>query len=160
MSKSNISSIFQKKIDKLSVSVPRNKELYGVIIRKLPNGAYINALQTVQNLPAILLENCFPGEDIDDILKQLGQINKDSLLAIAGKLMAVIPEEFFKIISELLDIPLEKLINELTPAETIEIIEAFWEANDMSPFFEKLKKIFGNLMKTAPTLASIQTKKS
>ena len=36
----NITSIFQKKTDKLAVSVPLEKDLYGVKIRKLPNGAY------------------------------------------------------------------------------------------------------------------------
>lgn len=140
----NITSIFQKKTDKLAVSVPLEKDLYGVKIRKLPNGAYIKALQTVQNLPAILMEKCFPGMDIDDILNQLKQLDKDGILAIAGHLMTVIPEEFFKIVSELLSIPYEKLMDGLTPTETIEILEAFWEVNDMSPFFEKLKKIFGN----------------
>ena len=140
----NITSIFQKKTDKLAVSVPLEKDLYGVKIRKLPNGAYIKALQTVQNLPAILMEKCFPGMDIDDILNQLKQLDKDGILAIAGHLMTVIPEEFFKIVSELLSIPYEKLMDDLTPTETIEILEAFWEVNDMAPFFEKLKKIFGN----------------
>jgi hypothetical protein len=150
-----LKELFPKNTDKMAVSVPLEKELYGVKIRKLPNGAYIKALQAVQNLPAILLENCFPGQDKDDILKQLGKLDKDGMLAIAGKLIAVIPEEFFKLVSGLLDIPMEKLIDELSPTETIQIIEAFWEANDMSPFFEKLKKIFGNMIKTAPT---IQTK--
>lgn len=153
-----LTDIFNKKTDKMAVSVPRDSELYGVKIRKLPNGAYIKALQTVQNLPAILLENCFPGEDIDDIMKQLGKLDKDGLLAIAGKLMAVIPEEFFKLIAGLLDIPLAKLIDELTPTETLQIIEAFWEVNDMSPFFEKLKKIFGNMTKTVPIPQLTRTK--
>lgn len=142
----NITSIFRKKTDKLAVSVPLEKDLYGVKIRKLPNGAYIKALQTIQNLPALLIEKCFPGMDVDDILKQLSQIDKDGFLALAGHLMSVLPAEIFKLISTLLDIPFEKLMDELTPAETLEILEAYWEVNDLTPFFERLKRITGNLI--------------
>jgi len=141
-----LTSLLQKKEDKMSISIPRERELYGVKIRKLPNGAYIKALQTIQNLPALLIEKCFPGMDVDDILKQLSQIDKDGFLALVGHLMSVLPAEIFKLISTLLDIPLEKLMDELTPAETLEILEAYWEVNDLTPFFERLKRITGNLI--------------
>jgi hypothetical protein len=146
----NLKGLFNKKTDTMAISVPIEKVLYGVKIRKLPNGAYIKALQTVQNLPAILMENCFPGQDIEDILKRFGSIDKDGILALTGQLMAALPEQFLKLISTLLDISLEKLTDELSPKETIEILEAFWEANDLSPFFEKLKGILKGWTKNIP----------
>ena len=85
----------------------------------------------------------FSGMDIDDILNQLKQLDKDGI-SIAGHLMTVIPEEFFKIVSELLSIPYENSWTILHPQRRSKFLEAFWEVNDMSPFFEKLKKIFGN----------------
>jgi hypothetical protein len=138
----NLKGLFNKKTDTMAISVPIEKVLYGVKIRKLPNGAYIKALQTVQNLPAILMENCFPGQDIEDILKRFGSIDKDGILALTGQLMAALPEQFLKLISTLLDISLEKLTDEL--------LEAFWEANDLSPFFEKLKGILKGWTKNIP----------
>lgn len=139
--KIDIKKLFNKKKDMSEVSVPLGHELHGVKIRKLPNGAYIKALNAVQNLPEILLKGCFPGQNIDDILKFFGDIDTDGLVMLAGKLLSVVPEQFLKLISELLDISCEKLIDELSPNETREILKAFWEVNDMSPFFESLKKM-------------------
>lgn len=139
--------LINKKKDATQISVPLEKELHGVKIRKLPNGAYIKALNTVQNLPQLIMEGCFPGKELEDVLSYFQSIDSNGLMALAGKLIAAVPEQFFKLISELLTIPLEKLMDELTPNETLEILVAFWEANDMSPFFENLKKkIFGMKM--------------
>jgi predicted transcriptional regulator len=126
--------------DASEISVPLEKELYGVKIRKLTNGAYIKALNTVQNLPGIIIKGCFPGQDLEDILKYFQTISVENIIFLAGKLLATMPEHFLKLISELLDIPFEKLRDDLTPKETLEILEAFWKVNDIDPFFEILKR--------------------
>ncbi len=148
----NFKSIANKKSDASEISVPMEQELHGVKIRKLPNGQYIKALNAVQNLPQLIIEGCFPGQDLDEILTFFtdpNNINTDNILAIAGKLLAAVPEQFLKLASVLLNIPIEKLTDELSPNETLEILKAFWEVNDMSPFFENLKKIMtgSNLIK-------------
>lgn len=143
-----------KKNDASTASIPLEKTIYGVTIKKLPNGAYIRALNTFQNLPEILLEGCFPGMKADKIIEELQALDSDKLLVMAGKLIQVIPEQFLKLVSDLLDIPFEKLMDELSPNETIEILQAFWEKNDLSAFFERLKgmvmksKLVSNLIKT------------
>lgn len=147
-----------KNKDVSTMSVPLEKEMYGVKIKKLPNGQYIKALATVQNLPQILLENCFPNIDTDeDIVKSIMELDKDKLLIMAGKLIQVIPEQFLKIVSNLLDIPFEKLMNELSPNETLDILEAYWKMNDLSVFFEKLKGMVKQ-NKTVQTILQSQKK--
>jgi hypothetical protein len=139
------------KTDASQISVPIDKEIYGVKIRRLPNGAYIKALNTVQNLPEILLEACFPGMPADDILAELQSLNSEKLLIMAGRLIQVIPEQFLKIVSELLDIPFEILMDKLTPAETLIILEEYLNANDLTSFFESMKRmVMGN--KTVQTI--------
>jgi hypothetical protein len=125
--------------DASNISIPLSKELYGVKIRKLPNGAYIKALNTVQDMPKVLLEACFPEVDANDIFEDIQNLNKDEILILAGKCIQVIPEQFLKIVSELLNIPFDKLMNELSPNETLEILEAYWQMNDLSAFFNRLK---------------------
>ena len=149
-------TIFEKiiKKDASTVSVPLEQELYGVKIRKLPNGQYIKALNTFQNLPEILLEACFPGMKSDKVMEELQALDSDKLLIMAGKLIQVIPEQFLKLISNLLDIPFEKLMYELAPNETVEILQAFWEKNDLANFFVTLK---GMVMKS-PTLSKVMMK--
>lgn len=142
--KINIKRFINRKKDASTISVPIEKELYGVKIRKLANGSYIKALNMVQNLPQLILEGCFPGQGIDKIMEFFENINTDRIITLAGKLLAVLPKQLLKFISELLDIPMEKLIGELSPNETLEIIKAFWEANDLTPFFENIKKTISN----------------
>lgn len=151
----NIKSFLQSK-DASNISVPTEKELHGIKIRKLPNGAYIKALNTVQDLPKVLIEACFPGIDADTIFEDIQTLNKDDLLIMAGKCIQVIPEQFLKIVSNLLDIPFEKLMDELTPKETLDILEAYWEMNDLSAFFNRLK---GVLMKNKTVQSILQSKK-
>lgn len=150
--KIDLKKFFNKKSDASGISIPIENELHGVKIRKLPNGQYIKALNTVQNLPQLIIKGCFPGQELDEIVTFFtdpNNINTDNILAIAGKLLTVVPEQFLKLVSVLLDIPIEKLTDGLTPNETLEILKAYWEVNDMSPFFENLKKIMmgNNLMK-------------
>lgn len=138
-------NIFNKNKDASNISVPLDKVVHGVKVRKLPNGQYIKALNSINDLPEVLLKACFPGADANDILKQLQGAGSDMLVNIAGKLLQVVPEQFLQFISTLLDIPIDKLTDELSPNETLEIVEAYWEMNDLSSFFSKIKGRVMNL---------------
>ncbi len=64
-------------------------------------------------------------------------------------IMTAVPTEFCRLVSELLNIPEERLLdvdneNPLSLNDLIEIIIAFWEMNDMTDFFgnvQRLKKL-------------------
>lgn len=132
-------NLFKKTKDASDLSMPKAKTIHGVEIRRLPNGAYIKALNSIQDMPEIILKGCFPGMNPDDILEQFQNITVDMLPVLLGKLLANVPEQFLRFISELTEIPFEKYMNELTPKETLDILEAMWELNDLTDFFKKLK---------------------
>ena len=145
MKKIDIRGFFNRSKDATERSVPVLKTLHGVQIKKLPNGAYITALNKIQDMPETIIKGCFPGQDIDDIFKYFKNINSDNLVVLAGKLLANVPEQFLKFVSELTDIPYDVLFNVLTPPETLDILEALWRLNDLGPFFKKLiKRVVGN----------------
>lgn len=135
----NLSKVFGRKKDAVGLSMPVEKTIHGVVIRKLPNGAYIKALNAIQDMPEVILKGCFPGMSPDEILEEFKNITADMLPVLAGKLLANVPEQFLKFISELAEIPLDKLMNELSPKETLDILEAMWELNDLTDFFKKLR---------------------
>lgn len=140
-----INSIFKKSKDAAALSMPAENTIHGVLIRKLPNGAYIKALNTIQDMPEVILKGCFPGMTPDEIMEQFKNISVDMLPVLAGKLLATVPEQFLKFIAELTEIPYDKLFSELTPDETLDILLAMWELNNLTDFFEKLKgKVMGN----------------
>lgn len=131
----------------LKISAPREKELYGVKIRKLPIAKYIRVLRTAEDLPQLLLGKAFPGQSADEMINYLKHLDKDKLLELLTRLITVVPEEAMKLLSELLDIPQERLLDDtpdaLSPAELLEIVEEFWKINDMTAFFVNARRLAG-----------------
>lgn len=125
----------------VAMSIPKSYTLYGVTISKLPIAKYIAVLREINELPALLLDELLPDEggNMVDLLVKLQSFNRNTILSLCGRLLKVVPEEFCKILSQLLNIPEERLLdvnckNPLSLSELAEIIEAFWKVNDMSDF--------------------------
>lgn len=127
------------KNDAVAISLPIEKEIYGIKIRKLPIGQYIQAINSLKNLPEILLKEAFPNMGVDEIIQKLKTLNEDSLIELAGNLMKTIPEQALKFVSVLLDCDYKKLYNEVSPKELLEILKEFWKVNDMTNFMIDLK---------------------
>lgn len=137
--------MFGKKDKSSSLSLPRSYTLHGVEIKKLPTGQYIKALQTLENLPRIILEELFPNMQFEEILSKVKEIDEDLIWQLITKLMRIAPEQFFRLVSELIDADYDHLVNKLTPKENLEVIMAFWKANEMSDFLEQLKTMLGGM---------------
>lgn len=133
----------------LKISAPKEKTLYGVKIRKLPMGKYIKFLQAAEELPQLLVGKMFPNEDIGEIARYLKELDREKLPDLLSKLMTVIPNELMGLISELLDIPIERLTEDipdgLSLSELMEIVKEFWEINDMSGFFVNARLLAGKV---------------
>ena len=129
----------------LKLSAPIEKTLHGVKIRKLPIGQYIKVMRTIDELPQLLVEKVLPEKSVGDLFSAMKNIDKDSLVFLIGRLITVVPEELMKLIGDLLDIPLERLLgtdeNALGLSELTEILLAFWEANDMTDFFANARRL-------------------
>lgn len=141
--------MFAKKDKSIKISAPKEKTLYGVKIRKLPIAKYIRLLQTAEELPQLLAGKVFPGMDIMEIAQYLKNLNGNKLPDLIAKLMTVIPEEAMGLLSELLDIPIERLTEDIPEAlslsELSEIVFEFWELNDMSGFFVTARRLAGKV---------------
>lgn len=149
-----------KKDKSIHMSVPKSYSLYGVTIRKLPIAKYIAVLREVNDLPSLLLGELFPeSSNLNDALERLQNLDRSTTLALIGRLLKVVPEEFCKVLSQLLDIPKERLLdvnceNPLSLSELAEIIEAFWKVNDMSDFLMTVQSLS---RKAAPTRSTANT---
>lgn len=129
------------------MSIPKSYTLHGVTITKLPIAKYIAVLREINDLPSLLLGELFPeGSNLNDSFERLQNLDRSTTLALIGRLLKVVPEEFCKILSQLLDIPEERLLdvnceNPLSLSELAEIIEAFWKVNDMSDFLMTVQSL-------------------
>ena len=144
------------KDESIKMSLPETKELHGVKIVKLPVARYIKALNTLENLPNIIINSVLPEfGGLSGLLIQLQSGDGNVIEKVIVRLLTAVPTEFCRLVSELLNIPEERLLDvesnaPLSLNDLIEIIIAFWEMNDMTDFFgnvQQLKKL------TAPKTA-------
>ena len=131
----------------LRMSAPRTYELHGVTIRKLPVGKYLQVLRTLEDAPAIILGEAFPDcSTIPELLTAASNLDREATLQLLSRLLAVVPEQVCLILSGLLDIPKERLLDPdtddgLSLAELAEVIMAFWKANDVTDFFGTVRRL-------------------
>jgi len=126
----------------ISLSIPQESTLHGVRIKKLPIGRYLKAIQTIKNLPELLLKSCFPGQKPDQVLGSLKELNEDTLYQMVGQLIQVAPEQFLRLVAELIEADYDHIVDNLTPKELFEVLKAFWEVNDTTDFFAQIKALF------------------
>lgn len=131
----------------LKMSAPMESTLHGVTIRKLPIGKYIQVMRTLDELPSLLLGEAFPEcQTLPELIATLGKFDKKAMIDTTARLLTVVPAQACMIISKLLDIPEERLLDPaaddgLSPTELAEVLEAFWKANDLSDFFGVVRRL-------------------
>lgn len=130
----------------LKMSLPKETTLHGVKVKKLPVAKFLQAIQLTEDLPGLVLDRLFPGKSALDILAVLGDAKKETLLNLAARLLLTAPGEIAGILSSLLGIPSERLLDPeckdgLSPAQLAEILVAFYETNDLSDFFGNVRRL-------------------
>lgn len=124
-------------------SIPQSKTVHGIEIRKLPLGAYLDAIDSIKNLPEILLKNSFPGLNPDEVLGKFKTMNQDMLMELAGNLLATVPEQALRFIAKLIGVEYEKLRDdpEIGLNGIKNIMVEFWQINDMGSFFQDVWRV-------------------
>lgn len=124
------------------LSLDEEVELYGVTIRKMPNGQYLKALNLIKKLPETFVKEVMQGKTD---LKLSNMLDTENIAMLVGTLLTSVPEFTIKFLAQLLDIKEKVLTDELTPAETIEIVQKFWEINRLESFFVQMKSIMNKI---------------
>ncbi len=124
------------------LSLDEEIELHGVVIKKMPNGQYLKALELIKKLPESFMKELMEGRT--DI-KLSDMFDIQNIATLIGSLLTVAPSFTIRFLAKLLDIKESVIENELTPLETIEIVEKFWEINNLTSFFQKMKPIMKNM---------------
>lgn len=125
-----------------TLSLEEEIELYGVTIRKMPNGQYLKALNLIKKLPETFVKEVMQGKTD---LKLSNMLDTDNIAMLVGTLLTSVPEFTIKFLAQLLDIKEKVLTDKLTPTETIEIVQKFWEINRLESFFAQMKSIMSKI---------------
>lgn len=124
-------------------SLPKSKTIHGVEIRKMPCGKYFEALQTLKDLPEDFMKELI--NDKNDF-KLSEMMSLEGIVELVMRLLVILPDFTFTFISKLMEIDENKIRNELTPIELLEIVKEFWKINQLESFFDQMKPIIQKLV--------------
>ncbi len=124
------------------LSLPKKKTIHGVEVRKMPCGKYFEALQTLKDLPEDFIKEL---SDNGQDFKLSEMFTIENIMDLVVKLIIILPDFTFRFLSALMDIDEDKLKNEITPKELLDIVKEFWELNELESFFEQMKPILSKI---------------
>ena len=127
---------------KSNPSLPGGRLVRGYEIRKLPFGAYLEALEKLQNLPGDLLSACFPGKSLDDILTDLKALDEGALLRLITGMASAGGPYLLGLVSHFSGVPVEELRDnpEIGLDGLVEIVKAVWEVNALGNVVAAVRK--------------------
>lgn len=126
-----------------SLSLPKKKLIHGVEVKKMPCGKYFQALQTLKDLPQEFFKELMKDEKE---FKLSEMMSIDGLTELAMRLLVIIPDFATSLFSILLDTEEDKIKNELTPKELVDILTEFWKINELESFFAQMKPIMSKVL--------------
>lgn len=141
-----LSNLFVKKDKSITMSMPSEETLYGVNIHKLTIAKYIEVMRTLDDLPKTLFGALPEFGDVNDLISFIAGLDRDKMVEIITRLLTVAPEQICRLLSKLLDIPEQRLLDSSVPdglglTELVKILEAFWRKNDMTDFFQIVRRL-------------------
>lgn len=119
-------------------SLPKTKTIHGVEIKKMPCGKYFEALQTLKNLPEDFMKEL---SDNRQDFKLSEMFTMENIMNLITKLFIILPDFTFTFLSKLMDVDEDKMRDELTPKQLIDIVKEFWNMNELESFFDQMKPI-------------------
>ena len=141
----------QKKADSIHISHPKAKTARGYNIRKMPIGAYLTAMDGLQEFPAKAMEAVFPDMSAQDILNALQNCNADTVGQMLFRALTVVPDEAITLIARLTGIdPLDLKEDENIGLDgLVEIIEAWIEVNNLENFMNAARGLMAKVKSAA-----------
>lgn len=135
----------------ISVSRPKAREMHGVRIEKMPIGRYLDVMQGMGGILADLLDAAFPGKTPGQVIQDLTILKPAEFREIAVRLLAVLPDQLLKTVCAILGADLKHVRERLSPSELMQVWSAFWEMNDLTDFFVRVRKALPAALSTTKT---------
>ena len=134
----------RKQDDTYSISRPITQVVHGIRVDKAPVGRYLDFTKRLPNLVMEVLDATFPDMKPDDILTLLSgaSANPQVIRDLITRLISVAPEKLLDVMSGIMAVDREKLLA-LTPADLMDVLEAFWKLNDYTDFFQRARRAVG-----------------
>lgn len=136
-------------------SLPQTRRVRGYVVRRMPLGAFLSALETLEGLPGELLARLFPGQTAAQALASLRALDPDGLTRLIARLIASAPGLMLGAAAELTGVSEDELRTDpdLGAEGLAELIEAWVEVNGIENFI----RTTGGLWRRARALVGGRT---
>ncbi|HNX63135.1 MAG TPA: hypothetical protein PKN45_10885 [Candidatus Limiplasma sp.] len=144
-------------LNSIRLSIPKDKKVRGYVVKRMPLGAYLKALEALQDFPQEIAMKLIPNcTGIDQVLVYFKTITKNSLVTMIVGLMSVVPEKFIELVSQLTEIPYDSMIDDpnIGLDGLAEIVAAWLEVNGTENFLRAASQAIETGTKFAATLKS------
>lgn len=127
----------------VDVSLPKARRVRGYLIERMPIGRFLQAAQTLDNLPGEVLAKLFP--DREDAALALRTLDKNGLLTLCARAFTVLPWQALELFAQLSGLDAEKLQSD--PAVGLdglmEMVNAWLEVNNIENFIAAARELAG-----------------
>ena len=125
----------------INKSLKNEKTIHGVIIKKLPIGAYLEALEAVAQLPAAIVEKLSAEVEPHAALSNFISLGNSDIFGVLCRALTVLPGELVEFFAKLVAADTEYIKNNLSPLEFAEVVTEFWKINEVENFIKQAKAL-------------------
>ena len=144
----------REKRRKKNPSLPTEKVVHGITVKKLPIGQYLKANEDLADLFCTLLAKTFPTQTLQEVYETffLDPSDGKAVQSALEKCIVHMPQAFLTWVCNLLNADWHDVVETLTPFELSEVLWALWEVNDYTAFFLNVRRLSNTLRTKAPSL--------
>ena len=141
-------------MDSITLSLPKSRNVRGCMIKRMPLGAYLQAIQTIKDFPKDIAARMIPEGDLGTLLEQLKHVDRNLMIDLLLKAMAIVPEQMVTLIARLTGIPEKKLMTDAAIGADglAEILDAWLEVNGAENFLRAASHAGQTIKTLAATL--------
>ena len=134
-----------------ALSLPKTKTVRGCEIKRLPLGGYLQAVELLRGAAGDLLEACFPGRSLDQVLAGFRSVDTATVAAMLGDALAAAPKHVIHVAAELTGIDEQRLLEDpdIGLDGLVEILTAWVEVNRLGDFPVAVRALIAKV-RTAP----------
>lgn len=128
-------------------SMEMSRTVRGYEIRRMPLGAFLEAVDAIREAPVQILESIYPGKGAMEALRNLSGLNTQSLRGVLISAFTYAPDHVVGVLSKLFDISKENLLSDpkIGLDGLTELLNAWLDLNNIENFISAVRPLVSRI---------------
>ena len=128
-------------------SMEMSRTVRGYEIRRMPLGAFLEAVDAIREAPVQILESIYPGKGPMEALRILSGLNAQTLRGVLISAFTYAPDQFVGVLSKLLDIPKDDLLGDpkIGLDGLTELLNVWLDLNNIENFISAVRPLVSRI---------------